>query len=100
MANLGLSERVANDFYDFFRCGLLHESHIKSLGQFTFDNQFLRPIEVNGGFIIVNPNHLFKTLKQYFNNFIYNLDTDNKLYSIFINRLNIDFKDEVEEAKQ
>ena len=96
--NLQVSENTARDFYDFFRCGLLHESHIKSFGQFTFDNQFVLPIQEHGGFIVVNPIHLHSALNTYFNSFISNLKTDNNLYSIFIDRLYMDFKDEIQAA--
>lgn len=98
--NLGLSEKTSKDFYEFFRCGLLHESHIKSFGQFTFDNEFHLPIKECSGFVVVNPFHLYSALRNYFNSFISNLETDEQLYSIFIDRLNIDFKDEVQAAKQ
>ena len=40
-AHLNLSKDIATDFYKFFRCGLLHESHIKQFGQFCFDEYYI-----------------------------------------------------------
>jgi hypothetical protein len=94
--NLSLSEKKSEEFYSFFRCGLLHESHIKCFGQFTYDNQFILPIQEYNGFILVNPISLCYEIRNYFNSFIEELFRDEQLYSIFISRISIDFENEVQ----
>jgi len=97
---LELDNEIATEFYEFFRCGLLHETHIKKFGQFSFDDPFRRPVQKISQFIIVNPIHLSLRLKSYFQQFIQDLETDDALYGLFISRINVDFKDEVEKARQ
>jgi hypothetical protein len=101
MVNLGVDEQTATDFYKFFRCGLLHESHIKSYGQFCFDEHPAnRPLQKISDFIIVNPTHLLTALKSFFDNFIATLRIDDVLYNIFITRIIADFSNEVERAER
>ena len=99
MINLSINQKVSEEFYKFFRCGLLHEAHIKQFGQFSFDANFGSPIQELQGYIIVNPQHLLKSLEDFLDLFISKLDTDTSLYSIFIKRLSEDFSEEITLAK-
>lgn len=98
--NLAISEPVAASFYEFFRCGLLHESHIKQFGQFCFDEIFARPIVDHGGFVIVNPKYLHEAIKSFFKSFIEDLRTNEELFQIFRDRLESDFGAEVIRARE
>lgn len=93
---LNVDNELANQFYEFFRCGLLHESHIKSHGQFCFDehpaNKALQKIS---DYIIVNPLHLFTELKKFLDWFINKMYIDEDLYKIFIDRIEIDYGEEI-----
>jgi hypothetical protein len=97
--NLGVNNADATDFYKFFRCGLLHEGHIKNYGQFTFNQEFDRSIERKSNFIVVNPKPLFIALQKYLDVFITLLEHNAGLYQIFATRMRADFEDEVERAK-
>ena len=97
--HLCIDEKTAKSFYSFFRCGLLHESHIKNYGQFTFDKEFTHSIIEYSGFIVVNPSILCSASLKYFDDFIAELNSNDDLYSIFIGRLKTDFADEINEAK-
>lgn len=98
--HLQLHNAVADKFYKFFRCGLLHEGHIKQFGQFCFDEGYINSaIMEEQDHIIVNPKYLLEELRQYLERFIELLKEDKEAYSIFINRLEEDFSDEVKKAK-
>lgn len=100
MENMDLDEGTAKDFYEFFRCGLLHESHIKKFGQFSFDGDFNLPISIYSGFLVVNPIYLHSLLNGYLEDFTKKLHEDDSLYDIFIYRMKLDFGDEVDLAKE
>jgi len=97
--NLGVNTVTGTNFYKFFRCGLLHEAHIKSLGQFTYDNEFTSSMVLEKGCLIVNPTYLLKDIKKYFSELITKLNSDNNLYQIFLNRIKDDFADEINTIK-
>ncbi len=93
--DLGFSTNEASRFYEEYRNGLLHESHIKNLGQFSFDNDFNNSVQIELGCLIVNPKKLFQEITQYFELFINKLKVDFTLYQIFSDRIKQDFEDEV-----
>lgn len=98
-SNLKVDKKTATEFYKFFRCGLLHESHIKSFGQFCFDEHPAdRALKRMKDFIIVNPRHLFTELENFLHSFIQELKNNSELYDVFLERINLDFKNEVETA--
>lgn len=96
---LHIDNQTAKNFYEFFRCGLLHESHIKGFGQFTFDINFANPISIEQDYLIVNPKHLFASLKDYFSNFTHQLLNDNEAYATFFARVKSDFESEILSAR-
>ena len=99
-AHLNLSKDIATDFYKIFRCGLLHESHIKQFGQFCFDEYYIsEAIKNEQNYIVVNPKYLLIALQDYLNKFIKQLKNDDDIYAIFIARMNDDFAGEVLLAK-
>lgn len=98
--HLKITKNVATDFYKFFRCGLLHESHIKQFGQFCFDEYYIKEaIKDEQNYVVVNPKYLLSTLENYLTGFIELLKNDNSAYTIFIGRMKDDFGDEIQLAK-
>ena len=93
-----LSREESLSFYDFFRCGLLHESHIKGFGQFSFD--FLGPINLIETYLIVNPKALLKLLEDYFADFLDALENNEEAYGTFLARMKSDFADEISLARK
>ena len=98
--NLKIDADTAKGFYDFFRCGLLHEAHIKEFGQFCFEDYYC-PVAVAKvqKFVIVNPKHLLTAIEDYVKDFLLTLKSDPAIYSIFIGRLKVDFEEESKLAK-
>ncbi|WP_131537883.1 hypothetical protein [Pedobacter nototheniae] len=100
-SNLGVSDKTAKAFYQFFRCGLLHEGHIKQFGQFCFDESYIQePLIEQQNFIVVNPKYLLQSIEEFFTDFMENLATDANLYNNFHHKLSEDFGNEVVEAKK
>ena len=97
--HLHIDNQTAKNFYEFFRCGLLHESHIKGFGQFTFDISFGNPISLEQDYLIVNPKHLLDSLKDYFSKFTYHLLNDDEAYATFFARIRSDFESEINLAR-
>ena len=98
--NLGVSEQTAISFYQFFRCGLLHEGHIKQFGQFCFDDWIIaQPLIELQDFIVVNPKYLLDSINVFFNAFIAKLSSDDMLYALFIRRLIEDFEIDINKSK-
>lgn len=96
---LGLDKNVAKEFYEYFRCGILHESYVKQFGQFSFDVAFKKPVQEMQGYIVVNPEKLLIVLRQYLVDFVARVGNDTELYQIFLERLTSDFKNEIELAR-
>ena len=98
--HLQLSKDSATNFYKFFRCGLLHEGHIKQFGQFCFDDIFgEEPVIEVDSYLIVHPGLLCISLELYLEKFVARLKKDNQLYGIFIRRMQQDFGEEIKQAK-
>ena len=93
--NLKVDKSTGTMFYEHFRCGLLHESHIKSLGQFTYDIEFAKSMTIEKNCLIVNPKCLFDDINKYFDEFIQLLKKDDSIYQIFLSRIKIDFEQEI-----
>jgi hypothetical protein len=99
--NLKITDEASWKFYDFFRCGLLHESHIKQFGQFCFDEGYIQqPLISVQDFIVVNPKYLLEVLESYLASFIKELTSNDELYDVFIGHMVKDFGEEVSAAKQ
>lgn len=98
--HLQLSKSAATNFYKFFRCGLLHEGHIKQFGQFCFDDIFgEEPVIEIDSYLIVHPGLLCRSLEVYLQKFLLKLQTDAGLYRIFIRRMRQDFEEEIRQAQ-
>jgi len=85
-------ETIAKIFYEDFRCGLVHESHIKNGGQFSYEIQ--SALQSQRGFIIINPILLYEELEKFFINFSKELFANEALYAIFLKRIKGDFEEE------
>ncbi|ADG82846.1 hypothetical protein [Thermincola potens] len=85
-------EEIAKKFYNDFRCGLVHESHIKNSGQFSYDTW--KAITYENGFLIINPEAFFSEIKEYFARFLADLKVNDELYKIFFKRIRKDFEAE------
>ncbi len=95
--NLGMynkieKEKIARVIYKDFRCGLLHESHIKNCGQFSYE--IGSAVYLERDFVIINPSLLFKEIESYFQQFIDDLAVNEELYNIFLDRMRGDFEEE------
>ena len=91
-------ETVSEKIYISFRNGLIHESHIKKGGQFSFYEP--NTVNYNDEYLIINPRHFYKDLKKYFEKLIIDLNKCDSKYNIFIKRIREDFEDECEEFKE
>ncbi len=68
------TEDVASNFYNHFRCGLLHSGCIESGGYINYEEpSFYRKHENS---IIINPDLFFNKLKEVFYEFIKNEDPE------------------------
>ena len=65
---LGFEEQCASDFYENFRCGLLHSGCIESGGQVSYNTNKLYILYE--GYHFVNPKILLKEIKDHFYEFI------------------------------
>ena len=83
--------------YKDFRCGLLHESHIKNCGQFSYE--IGSAVYLERDFVIINPSSLFKEIESYFQQFIDELAVNEELYGIFLDRMRKDFEEEQKKFK-
>ena len=90
-------EKIAGVIYKDFRCGLLHESHIKNCGQFSYEVG--SAVYLERDFVIINPSLLFKEIESYFQQFINDLAVDEELYGIFLDRMRKDFEEEQKRFK-
>jgi hypothetical protein len=86
---------VSESIYKDFRCGLLHESHIKNGGQFSYE--IGSSAFVHNKYIIINPKAFHKELTTYFQSYIDQLRICDELYDIFIERIKKDFEKECKE---
>jgi len=69
------------DFYDIFRCGLVHEGRVKKGFQFSLEiDSLLSKIE---GVLVINPRLLLKEVTHYFNKYLKELRTDDTEFSNF-----------------
>jgi hypothetical protein len=89
---------TADAFYQYFRCGLLHEAHIKQFGQFSFDPVFNEPIQLMQDYVVVNPEKLYFSLQNFFQKFMDAASREKAVLNILINRLKDDFAEEVKLA--
>jgi len=65
---LGFEKKCAEDFYEDFRCGLLHSGCIESGGQVSYETSDLYTFYKGHHF--VNPKILLEKIEQYFDEFI------------------------------
>ena len=91
-------EKIAGVIYKDFRCGLLHESHIKNCGQFSYE--IGSAVYLERDFVIINPSSLFKEIESYFQQFIDDLAVNEELYGIFLDRMRKDFEEEQKKFKE
>ena len=94
-------EKIASRFYEDFRCGLVHEGHIKHLGQFSHELDKIVS-EVRDGrdlATLVNPMLLLGAIENEFKNFCDTLRTNKAEYNKFVNHLCVDFKMELEASR-
>lgn len=91
-------EKIARVIYEDFRCGLLHESHIKNCGQFSYEVG--NAVYLDRDFVIINPSSLFKEIESYFQQFIDDLAVNEELYGIFLDRMRKDFEEEQKKFKE
>ena len=88
-----VDEKLAKDVFDYFRNGILHESHIKNSGQLCYKTS--KAFELKKGCVIVNPQHFEVGLKNIFQSFIEKLKADETAYKIFHSRMRDDFEEEI-----
>jgi len=71
--NLEFDTKVSKDFYENFRCGLLHAGCIESGGQISYEPNELWVQDKKH--IVINPKYLYQKLKTIFNDYITNEDS-------------------------
>ena len=81
---LGFEKKCASDFYEDFRCGLLHSGCIESGGQVSYETNKLYIFYKGHHF--VNPKILLKKIKHHFCEFIKDEDPI-KLFEYFEKKL-------------
>ena len=83
--NFGFTEKKALNFYENFRCGLLHSGCIEYGGYISYkQKQFCVSIK---GSLILNPKLLFQEVKKKFDEFINNEDPE-QLFEYLKGKLN------------
>jgi hypothetical protein len=92
--NFNTTEEIAEKAYDEFRCGLLHENHIKNCGQFCYETT--SSFTIDSGCLIINPLKLQRELVAFFEDYTNNLRNDDDQYNTFLTNIKIDFGAEVE----
>lgn len=92
------SQTLAARFCDEFRNGLVHEGRIKNCGQFS--NKVNKIFEIKNNVIFVHPQHLINAIDSAFQKYIRDLKSNEVIFSKFKKRLQIDFKSDVDYAKQ
>ncbi|MCB0397283.1 MAG: hypothetical protein KDD36_11545 [Flavobacteriales bacterium] len=97
---LRLDVVVSDKLYVNFRHGLLHEGHIKNLGQFSYDEDFQKPVALVDDCIVVNPVRLQNSLEQYLEGFLVELNKDEKVYECFLKCMKKDFQKEINKLRK
>ncbi len=87
----------AKKFYEDFRCGLVHEGHIKGLGQFSY--KMCQLVFCESGIMMVNPTILLKKAEEVLGKYLISLREDEGIFIQFQERLVMDFGNEVIKAK-
>lgn len=81
---LGFEKQVAKDFYEDFRCGVLHSGCIESGGQISYETSDLYFFYEGHHFI--NPEILLEKMEHYFDEFI-NYENPTELFNYFKKKL-------------
>lgn len=87
----------AERFYEDFRCGLVHEGRIKNPREFSYEQKHL--ITRENGIIRINPHILLENLVESIDDYISELNANDKTYAIFRKALQDDFANEVERER-
>lgn len=89
----------AEKFYENYRCGLLHEGHLKANAEISYTaHHEIFADRINGLYrMIINPEKLEKSLLNYFEKYMYKLkENEERKYEIFIQIFIKDFGEEIE----
>jgi len=86
----------ASQFYDDFRCGLVHEGLIKNAGEFSYE--FPDLVKSINGALMVNPRALLRAVKDSFQTYLKQLNSDDRAYSLFNSTMERDFEGDMKLA--
>lgn len=84
--------KLAVDFYNWYRNGLVHEGRIKEAGQFSYECN--RLISVENGIIKINPDKLLEEIERAIEKYIETLRQNNEEFEHFKERLDKKFRKE------
>ncbi len=87
---------LAEEFYQDFRNGLVHECRIKNGGEFSLNiDKSIDVVRIDGSsYLVVNPKILLDRIKDAFERYITDLKRNDVLYGELVNCLKNDFKED------
>lgn len=80
-------------FYEYFRCGLVHEGRIKNPGEFSYESSHV--VAAEDGIVRINPSLLLKKIERALTEYLIKLQKDSVAFDNFRRCLKKDFETEV-----
>jgi len=88
---MGVNHQEAAEFYDRFRCGILHQTNIKKKSCISKE---VKDLHLDNGVLFFNPEGFYERLKKYFGAYLGELRSGHSCVHEFKERFRILFKDE------
>lgn len=95
---LNIEKRVADEFYNRFRCGILHQTNIKKKSSITDEIEIIHLQEEDNS-LFFNPRGFYQLLQKYFKDYMKKVVSDKDLQINFRIRFYHLFRDEFAETK-